>query len=112
MTSAYQSPGPTREELDTQTGALLLEFGHGSCSLCSAAAPLIEEALSVDEATAGAERIRHLKVEDGPGRPLGRSFGVRLWPTLIFLKDGAEGARVVRPTDTTPILDGLRTIRG
>ena len=29
--------------------------------------------------------LRHLKVEDGPGRPLGRSFRVKLWPTLIFM---------------------------
>ena len=31
--------------------------------------------------------VRHLKVEDGPGRPLGRSFRVKLWPTLVFLQD-------------------------
>ncbi|MEE2871181.1 MAG: thioredoxin family protein, partial [Pseudomonadota bacterium] len=46
------------------------------------------------------ERIEdgeHLKVEDGPGRPLGRSFRVRLWPTLILLENGEEIGRVVRP---------------
>ena len=34
--------------------------------------------------------VRHLKVEDGPGKPLGRSFRVKLWPTLVFLRDGRE----------------------
>jgi thioredoxin 1 len=39
-----------------------------------------------------------VKVEDGPGRKLGRSFGVRLWPNLVFLKDGALVRQLVRPT--------------
>jgi thioredoxin 1 len=47
--------------------------------------------------------IRHLKIEDGPGRPLGRSFRVKLWPTLILMRQGEELARVVRPTDTQAI---------
>jgi thioredoxin 1 len=41
--------------------------------------------------------VAHYKVEDGPGRPLGRSFRVKLWPTMIFLRDGQEVARLVRP---------------
>jgi len=36
-------------------------------------------------------------VEDGPGRPLGRSYRVKLWPTLVFLQDGREVSRLVRP---------------
>lgn len=47
--------------------------------------------------------VRHLKIEDGPGRPLGRSFGIKLWPTLVFLRDGTEVARVVRPTHAEQI---------
>ena len=47
--------------------------------------------------------MRHIKVEDGKGRPLGRSFRVRLWPTLIFLEAGAEKARVVRPQNAAEI---------
>ena len=43
------------------------------------------------------DNISHLKIEDGKGRPLGRSFQVRLWPTLVVLHDGQEVARVVRP---------------
>jgi thioredoxin 1 len=42
--------------------------------------------------------VRHIRVEDGRGRPLGRSFRVKLWPTLVFLKDGKEVARLVRPS--------------
>ena len=39
----------------------------------------------------------HVKVEDGPGRPLGRSFRVRLWPNLVFLKDGHVVRQLARP---------------
>jgi len=51
-----------------------------------------------------------VKVEDGKGRRLGRTFGVKLWPTLIFLKDGEEIARVVRPEDSSDIEDALLKI--
>ncbi|HWK52062.1 MAG TPA: thioredoxin family protein, partial [Steroidobacter sp.] len=54
--------------------------------------------------------LRHYKVEDGPGRPLGRSFRVKLWPTLIFMKDGAEVARVVRPSSAQAIRDAVNQI--
>jgi hypothetical protein len=36
---------------------------------------------------------------------LGRSFKIKLWPTLIFLQDGRELARAVRPTS----IDELRS---
>ena len=54
--------------------------------------------------------VRHIKVEDGKGRPLGRSYRVKLWPTLIFLKDGKEVERVVRPTDAHSIRNALAQI--
>jgi len=41
--------------------------------------------------------VRHLKVEDGPGRTLGRSFGVRLWPNFVLLKDGVVVRQLARP---------------
>lgn len=41
--------------------------------------------------------IRHLKIEDGPGRRLGRSFRVKLWPNLVLLRDGQILAQLVRP---------------
>jgi thioredoxin 1 len=88
---SYQTPGPTREEIDGSTGPVLLDFGTDWCGYCQAAAPKIAEALGEHPA------VRHIQVEDGPGRRLGRSFRVKLWPTLIALKDGVEVARVVRP---------------
>lgn len=39
-----------------------------------------------------------MKVEDGPGYPLGRSFGVRLWPNLVFLRDGQVVRQLARPS--------------
>jgi thioredoxin 1 len=54
--------------------------------------------------------LRHLKVEDGPGRPLGRSYRVRLWPTLVLLRDGQEVARLVRPTQAADILAALKAV--
>jgi thioredoxin 1 len=47
--------------------------------------------------------VRHIKVEDGPGRVLGRSYGVTLWPTLVFLQDGREIGRLVRPRAVEPV---------
>ena len=41
--------------------------------------------------------VRHVNVEDGPGLPLGRSFRVKLWPTLVFLRDGQVEKIAVRP---------------
>jgi thioredoxin 1 len=54
--------------------------------------------------------VRHVKVEDGSGRPLGRSYRVKLWPTLVFLRDGQEVARLVRPRDAQAISDALAAI--
>ena len=88
---AYTENAPTREEVDALPGATVIEFGTNWCGFCSAAQPHIAKAM------AGHPGLRHLKIEDGKGRPLGRSFQVKLWPTLIFMKDGAEVARVVRP---------------
>jgi len=41
--------------------------------------------------------VRHIQVEDGPGKPLGRSFRVKLWPTLVFMRDGEVLGVAVRP---------------
>lgn len=35
---------------------------------------------------------------------------MKLWPTLIFLRDGQELARVVRPTNRAALDDALATI--
>lgn len=88
---AYTENAPTREEIDALPGATVIEFGTNWCGYCMAAQPHINQAM------AGHPGLRHLKIEDGKGRLLGRTFQVKLWPTLIFMKDGAEVARVVRP---------------
>jgi thioredoxin 1 len=97
MPGEYTAPGPTREEIDATTGAIVLEFGTNWCGHCQAAAPAITEAL------AEFPTVQHIKVEDGPGRSLGRSFRVKLWPTAIFLKDSAEITRAVRPETANEI---------
>lgn len=91
MAIEYANPGPSREEVDAMSGAVLLEFGTGWCGHCQFAAPEVADALK------DRPEVQHIKVEDGPGRRLGRSFRVKLWPTLIALKDGVEIARAVRP---------------
>ena len=98
METSYASTAPSREEVDALDGATVLEFGTGWCGWCRAAQPLIAGAF------ASYPQVRHIKIEDGPGRPLGRSFRVKLWPTLVFLKEGKEVARVTRPAS----LDDVR----
>jgi thioredoxin 1 len=97
----YSSNEPLRADVDALTGAAVIEFGSNTCGWCRAAQPLVAEAF------ARHADVRHIKIEDGKGRPLGRSYRVKLWPTLIFLRDGKEVARVVRPTDVGSIRNAL-----
>lgn len=103
---SYSSAEPARADVDAWKGAAVLEFGTSWCGYCTAAQPLIQPALEVRA------DLRHVKVEDGPGRPLGRSYRVKLWPTLIVLRDGQEVARVVRPTREEEIRDALHALDG
>lgn len=96
--------GPTRDEVDDLEGPAVLNFGTAWCGYCQASAVPLAQALT------NFPRVRYVGVEDGPGRPLGRSFGVKLWPTMIFLQDGEERARLVRSTDVDEIRRALRTI--
>ncbi len=95
---------PLRETVDAARGALVIEFGAPWCEHCNVAWPHIVQAFS------GYPSVPLLKVEDGRGKPLGRSFKVKLWPTLIFLKDGVEVERLVRPTASTPVAEALSRI--
>jgi thioredoxin 1 len=105
MTDIRTAAGePTRAAIDALTGPTLLEFGTSWCGHCRAAQPLIAAALAAHPP------VRHLKVEDGSGLPLGRSFGVRLWPTLVFLAGGREIARLVRPRERRAIDAALEAI--
>jgi thioredoxin 1 len=94
MASAYiaAEEAPTREEIDHTQGLVLLEFGTDWCGICRALAPEVARLLAQHP------QVRHLKVEDGPGQPLGRSFKVKLWPNLVFLRDGVVQRQLVRPS--------------
>ncbi|MBS0508984.1 MAG: thioredoxin family protein [Proteobacteria bacterium] len=103
--SAQHLPqAPTREAVDQLRGAAVLEFGTPWCGHCQRAQPLIAQALQ------GRADVEHIKVEDGPGQGLGRSFHVKLWPTLVFLRNGAEVARLVRPQSAQEIQDTLAAL--
>lgn len=81
----------TRQSLERMTGPVVVEFGSEWCGICQAFAPQLRELLQTFPA------VQHLKIEDGRGKPLGRSFAVTLWPTLIFLRDGQVQQKLVRP---------------
>jgi len=104
LATGYPETAPSRDEVDAFAGPTVVDFGTDWCGFCRAAQPLIAEAFT------GHENVRHVKVEDGSGRPLGRSYRVKLWPTLIFLKDGVEVARLVRPESAQAIKDALAQI--
>jgi thioredoxin 1 len=87
----FTTPEPTREEVDRLPGLVLLEFGTDWCPHCQALQPHLTQLL------ARFPQVRHVKVEDGKGRPLRRSFRVKLWPNLVFLRDGRVMAQLARP---------------
>lgn len=100
----YAAKEPKRAEVDALEGPAVIEFGNSWCGYCRAAQPLIAAAFQAHP------RVRHLKIADASGRRLGRSFGVKLWPTLVFLRDGKEMARVVRPKHVDEVRKGLAQI--
>ena len=104
MHMRYEANEPTREEVDAFPGATVLQFGNDWCGHCARAEPVVEAAL------ADYPGVRRLKVADASGKRLGRSFRVKLWPTLVFLKDGVELARTVRPHDAEEVRAALAKI--
>ena len=100
----YSEAAPERAELDAMSGAAVLEFGATWCGYCLAARGDIKQALHTYNT------LPHIKIYDGKGKRLGRTYKVKLWPTLIFLKDGEEVARLVRPTSSSDIAKALESI--
>jgi thioredoxin 1 len=88
---------PSLADVQAWQGLSLLEFGTEWCGHCRAAQPLIAQALAAQP------HWQHCKVEDGPGRELGRQYRVKLWPTLVLLRDGQEVGRLVRPSGAQDI---------
>jgi len=99
--SMYSATEPTPSDADALRGVAVLEFGAPWCPICQAAQANIQSVVRAHP------EIKHIKIEDGSGRSLGRSFRIKLWPTLAVLKDGAEVARVIRPTDSTSIQEAI-----
>lgn len=100
--ASYTPSAPTRSEIDATPGTLLLQFGVGWCGHCQAAEPAIAQAMQAHT------QLAHLRIEDGAGRALGRSFKVKLWPTLVLIHQGQELARLVRPTQVAQVQEFLR----
>lgn len=90
---SFTNDEPARSELEASAGLTLLEFGAPWCPHCQAIQPLLQQLLP--------GQARHLKIEDGKGRPLGRAFGVKLWPNLVFLVDGQLQTQLARPDEAS-----------
>ena len=90
---AYSPEAPTADALHALPGLVLLDFGTDWCGHCIGARAAVEAWVAAQQ------RIIHLRIEDGRGRRLGRAFTVKLWPTLVLLRNGEEIARVVRPRE-------------
>ena len=122
----YSSEHPTREAVAAMQGNVVIEFGVDGCPHCQRAAGPVSEVLAAAlaearaVASAGAPKgagvaaaaatLQYLRLEDERTRPLGRTFKVKLWPTLLFLQDGVEVARVVRPTTADEVVMGLEQL--
>ncbi len=104
LSREYEAKEPSRAEVDALPGATVIEFGTPWCGWCRGAQPHIAKAFE------GRDEVRHIKVEDGSGRRLGRTFKVKLWPTLVFMKDGQVVEMLVRPNDAQSIQTALEKI--
>ena len=89
--SDYAEEVFTFKQVGELSGDVVLEFGAPWCGHCQAASSPIKEAVTERSG------LRHIKIYDEKGKPLGRAFKVKLWPTLILLHNGNEVARLVRP---------------
>ena len=65
MTKPYDATQPDRSAVDAMPGVVAVDFGTNWCGYCQAAQGYIAEALQ------DYPQVKHVKAEDGPGRPLG-----------------------------------------
>lgn len=100
-TTLYIDHEPDRASVEGWPGLTVLEFGAPWCGHCIGAQAAIQPVLDTRH------DVRHLKIEDGRGKPLGRSYRIKLWPTLVVLRDGREVARTVRPQGEDDVRDAL-----
>jgi thioredoxin 1 len=91
--SCYRGDEPTRAEIDQSAGLVALEFGANWCGHCQALSATMEALLNEHP------QVQHIRIADGRGKPLGRSFRVKLWPTVVLLRDGQVIEQLVRPSD-------------
>ena len=92
---SYTTDEPTRVEVDALSGATLVEFGAEWCPHCQAVQATLKAQLQAHP------QVRHLKIEDGKGRRLGRSYAVKVWPNLVFVQDGKVLEQLARPDQAT-----------
>lgn len=81
----------TKDDLLSLAGTTVLEFGADWCPHCQAVQSTLQNHLHDDSK-------RHLKIADGKGKRLGRSFGVKLWPNFVLIKDGEVQQQLARPS--------------
>lgn len=93
----YLKTEPLIDDIKASEGLTVIEFGAPWCPICQKAQPAIQEVLDKQQIQS------HLKVFDGEGKPLGRAFKIKLWPTLVLLNNGEEIAREVRPMNTEAV---------
>ena len=100
----YVEDGLSVAEIEQLSGPVVIDFGTNWCEFCQQAKPLADTVL------VRFPQVRHFRSEDGKGRLPGRAFKVKLWPTLIFLLDGIEVTRLVRPHDVADIEQALQLL--
>jgi thioredoxin 1 len=77
--------------VDQLSGPVLLEFGAGWCPHCQAMRSTVAALLRAHP------EVQYLRIEDGRGRPLGRSFRVKVWPNFVLMRDGRVVHQLARP---------------
>lgn len=106
LATNYAASDLQRQSAEGLPGLVVLQFGTNWCGYCQNAQSLIDPVMALRP-----DVTRHL-IEDGPGRPLGRSYRIKQWPTLVLLRDGQEVGRVVRPQDAEQLRQLLNPTHG